>query len=187
MPELLLTAVAGALTGGGGLAAGLGLAGAAAGTAGAVTAGASALTILSGAATAIGALGSLWTANSERQAYNLQATQTDLEAGQQQVQSRQRQTDMARQLAQVLGENDVAAAAAGVDIGGGIAASERTLAKQRATTQLSIERQDDDFQRSLLKARANQLRSLGRDAMTAGVLKAAGSFIDFGVDVAKRG
>lgn len=146
------------------------------------------LNILSGVATAFGVLGTLSSANAQQNEAGAQALETELQIGQEQLATENRQTQMRRELMKVLGDNRVAAAASGVELGGGgIAAANELKQKQKAATDTSIDRQDDDYRRALLKARASGLRARGRDAMTAGLVRSFGQVADFGLDVAERG
>jgi hypothetical protein len=145
------------------------------------------LGILQGVATATSVLGSLSAASSEQQALMMQAQEAELQAGQGGLDSANRQIRMKRELLQVLGANKVAAAAAGIDLQGGIAADDATAQKVAATREISIEREDDQMRRALIKARASGLRSRARDAGTAGLVRAGGQFAQFGMDVAERG
>lgn len=145
------------------------------------------LSILQGLATASSVLGTISGARAEQDGLLMQATQTDLEAGQQQLDSQNRQVQMKRELLSVLGANRVTAAAAGIDLQGGISAAQEIEQKTAATREISIEREDDTFKRALFKARASGLRSRARDAGTAGLFKAFGQVAMAGMDVMERG
>ncbi len=145
------------------------------------------LGILQGVATATSVLGTLSAASSEQQGLMLQAQEADLQAGQGQLESANRQIAMKRELLHVLGANKVAAAASGIDLSGGIAVDDARAQTIAATREISIERQDDQMRRALLKARSAGLRSRGRDAATAGLVRSAGQFAQFGADIAERG
>lgn len=176
-----------------GAAAAAGSAGAATATVGATATAAGGLSstilsILSGTASVVGILGTLAGARSEQNAMEGQALETELQAGQEQLASTNRQTQLRRQLYQVLGENRVAAAASGIELGAnGLAGTEDRRQQQLATGDLTIERQDDEMRRAMLKARANGLRARGRDAMTAGLFRSFGQAANFGIDVMERG
>lgn len=188
MAELLLGAAAASATAG--TAAAAFVPGVAAASGAAASAGLSStiLSILSGTASVVGILGTLAGARSEQNAMEAQALETELQAGQEQLQSTNRQTALRRQLYQVLGENRVATAASGIELGAnGIAGAEERRQQQLATGDLTIERQDDEMRRALLKARANGLRARGRDAMTAGLFRSFGQAASFGIDVFERG
>lgn len=193
MAELLLGAAAQGAAGlgagliGGGATAAAGILAPAAGFAGFGGLSSGVLNILQGVATAASVLGSLSAAGSEAQALTLQAQETELQAGQEQLGSTNRQTAMRRELLRVLGDNRVASAAAGIDLQGGLAQDIERSNKEAAARELSIERDDDSMRRALFKARANGLRSRGRDASTAGLVRAAGQFASFGTDLLQRG
>lgn len=195
MAELALAAMA--AFGGGGAAAG-GLAAtsfassfaAATGISTAATAAAatsSTLAILQGIASAVSAAGAIGAGLAAASASEDQAVETELQAGQEQLAGVQRQTQMKRELLRVLGENDVAFAAAGIDISGGIAQDSRAEANQRAATEISIDRSDDEFRRALLRARATGLRKKAGSQATGGLLSALGTGLSFGADLAERG
>jgi hypothetical protein len=188
MAEILLGAAA-ASTAAGGAAAAF-IPGVAAASSAAAAGGLSStiLSILSGTASVVGILGTLAGARSEQNAMEGQALETELQAGQEQLQSTNRQTALRHQLYQVLGENRVAAAASGIELGAnGLAGAEERRQQQLATGDLTIERQDDEMRRAMLKARANGLRARGRDAMTAGLFRSFGQAASFGMDVMERG
>jgi hypothetical protein len=173
---------------GGGSAAATGLAGTAAAGAGAgLFGGSGVLTILQGVATAISAFGAISAANADAQQAEDMAIQADLQAGQEKVQGEQRQTALRRELFRVLGDNDVSYAAAGIDISSGIAESGRQSAQKRAADELTIERRDQEFRSALLRARATGHRRQAASARSAGMFRALGSFVGFGMDLAGRG
>lgn len=146
------------------------------------------LNILSGVATAFGVLGTISSANAQANEAAGQVLETQLQTGQEQLQSENRQTQMRRELMKVLGENRVAAAASGVELGGGgVAAANELKNKQQAARDTSIERADDDYRRALQKARVSGLRARGRDAMTAGLVRSFGQVAQYGADVLERG
>lgn len=152
--------------------------------AGATSAGLSGAQILTSTLSALGTIGAgLSSAAASRDA----ADQTELQAGQDQVETTQRQTQMKRSLLQVLGENDVAFAAAGIDISGGIAQDTRQRASQRGVDELTIDRRDSDFRRALYKMRAQGLRRRSSGQIGGALLGAANTMLNTGMDVAARG
>lgn len=150
-------------------------------------AGISALDILSGIATAASVLGTLTAGVSEAGMLDQQASEARIDAGQQQLQSQQRANDLRRELFKVLGENDVAFAAAGIDVGGGIAQSSRADATRMANRELTIERRDDDMRRAMLRARAQGLNRAAGATRGGALLKAIGQGADYGIDLVNRG
>lgn len=148
-----------------------------------------ALTVLSGLATVTSILGTLGAADAEARTFEQQARESILEAGQEQLGSQQRKNTMTRELMRVLGENDIAVAAAGIDLAGGdsLGAATARKAKEAATRELSIERQDDEMRRAMIKARASGLRNRAASARTSGGLRALAQGAEFAFDVAERG
>lgn len=183
------SAAAGAL--GAGLIPGVGVASsAAAGVAGAAAGGtalSTALSILQGVATVTSIFGTLGAAENEAIALEGSARMTELDAGQNQLASTQRQSVMKRELMRVLGENDVAIAAAGIDLTGGVAESSRAQIKGDASREISIEREDDELRRALLKARSSGLRTRAAGAREGGLLRAFGQGASLATDLFERG
>jgi hypothetical protein len=154
---------------------------------GTAAAGSSALSILQGVATAVSALGAIGGGFAAMQASNEQADQVELQAGQEQLQAQQRKLAMTRELHRILGENDVAFAAGGVDVTGGIAAESRADATAESVQDMTIDRDQDEYRRALLKVRARGLRRRGGEQMFSGLLGAASAGLNFGMDLAERG
>lgn len=168
-----------ALAAAGKLFSATGLSGAAASGAGSAATATSGFSSGAAFSTALKILGTLGAGMAAKAQADDMATQSELQAGQEQVQATQRQTSMKRQLLQVLGENDVTFASAGIDIsGGGIAESSAQAAKKRAAQEISIDRNDADFRRAMLRMRASGQRAQGRSAMGGALLGALGSFAD---------
>lgn len=167
-----LAKVGGLLFGGGGAAAG------------ATSAGLGGLSTITSVLSAIGTLGAGFAAAG---ASRDMANQTDLQEGQEKVETTQRQTQMKRTLLQVLGENDVAFAAAGIDISGGIAQDARQTANKRASEEITIDRRDSDFRRALLKMRAQGYRNQAKSQIGGALLSAAGGMLNAGLGSAGRG
>lgn len=178
--ELAISALS-SIFGGGGAAA------AAAATTAAATGTAAGLTFGQIFATTLSALGTLGAAAASASASRQQADQADLQAGQEQVQAQQRETQMKRSLLNVLGQNDVTFAAAGIDLGQGIAQQTANTAKKEAMQQISIDRSDADFRSALYRARASGLRRQASAQLGGGLIGALGSFADLGSDIGQRG
>lgn len=138
-------------------------------------------------ASVLGAVGTIGAGMASAQASRDQADQAILQAGQEKVETTQRQTQMKRTLLQVLGENDVAFASAGIDISSGIAQQARQTASKRAADELTIDRRDSDFRRALLKMRAQGYRRQAKSQMGGALLGAATGLIGTGIDAAGRG
>lgn len=145
------------------------------------------LGILSGVATVASVVGGLQSAEASAHMAETNALDATLEEGQQRNQAAQRGSAMKRELARILGENDVAIAAAGIDLSGGIATSSRAAAKADAARELSIDRGDDESRRAMLKARANGYRRQASSYRAGGMLAAVGKAAEFGIGLAERG
>lgn len=156
---------------------------------GAAAAGSSALSILQGVASAVAAIGAIGSGMSAAAASEDAAVQTEAEAGQEQLQATQRQNSMRRELLAIMGQNDVAFAAGGVEVGGGggIAEQARAQARKDAATEIGIDRDQDEYRRAQLKVRARNLRRRGGEQMMAGFGQALGIGLNFGIDQAERG
>uniref|UniRef100_UPI003BAB5BD4 hypothetical protein n=1 Tax=Stappia sp. TaxID=1870903 RepID=UPI003BAB5BD4 len=181
--ELALSALAGL-----GQSLGLSSAGAAAGG-GAATAGAgsTALSALQGFGTAFAILGQLGAAGSAARQSEQMAMEADLQAGQARVDGQQKATRMQQELLRVLGENQVATAAAGIDISTGIGLQANAEAKKRAASELSISRDDADMRSALYRLKASGLRSRASSQRTGGLLGAMGTGLNYAIDLAARG
>lgn len=115
------------------------------GAAGAGGAGSLALTALKGISTAVAVIGQIGAANAAADATDDQAIQADLQAGQEKVEGTNQQTQMKRELSRILGENEVAAANAGIDISAGIAQQANASATRDAQTNMTVSRNDQEF------------------------------------------
>ena len=175
---------------------GAGLTGAAgaAGTAGTVTGvtsgaavGSGALAAFQGISTVLKVLGTVGAAAASARADNQMADQADLQAGQEQLLGEQRKTKMSRELARVLGNNQVAFAAAGIDLTQGIAADNAASAKQRAASEISIDQQDTEFRRALYRMRAGGYRDRARATKGGALLTALGDVASYGMNLAQMG
>lgn len=188
--ELAISAI-GSIFGGGGMAAGATTAATtAAGTAVGGThalLGAGALNALSGISTALSVLGTIGSGAAAAREANQMADQATLEAGQEQLAGEQRKTKMSRELARVLGNNDVTFAAAGIDLTQGIASDAATRAKQQAASEISIDQQDTDFRRSLYRMRAAGYRDKAKSARGGALLGALGQVAGFGLNLKEQG
>lgn len=174
--------------------AGLGLSGAATGATaaagaatGAAAAGSGALAALQGFSTVLKVLGTIGAGAAAARESNDLADQTMLQEGQEQLAGEQRKTKMSRELARVLGNNDVAYAAAGIDLTQGVAVENAASAKQRAADEISIDQQDTEFRRSLYRMRAQNLRAKAKSQKSGALLTAMGDVAGYGIGLAEMG
>lgn len=143
--------------------------------------------LLQGGATVMGALASIGAGRAQAASYKSQAAETELEATADQTQSLQKQTAMKRELLRVLGENDVASAAAGIDLGSGLAAQTAYDVKSRAATEIAIDRATADARQAMFRARAAGLRQMAKDAKRTAGYAAFGQLAQGVADIAMRG
>lgn len=182
--QLALGAIGSLFAGGGAGAAATGAATAATAAGGF---GSTALTVLQGVSAGIAALGQIGAANAAADASEDEALRADLQAGQEKVDATNQQTQMKRELMRILGDNEVAAANAGIDISAGIAPKANAAATRDAQTNLTVSRNDQEFRSSLFRIRANQFRKKADSQRQAGLLSALGTFADFSIDLYQRG
>lgn len=173
---------------------GMGLSGAAGsvatgatGTATTAAAGSGALGALQGFSTVLKVLGGIGAASASARADNAAADQAELQAGQEQLAGEQRKTKMGRELARVLGNNQVAYAAAGIDLTQGAAADSAATAKQRAASEISVDQQDTDFRRAMYRMRASGLRDRARSTKGGALLGALGDVANYGISLKQAG
>jgi hypothetical protein len=77
-------------------------------------------------------------------------------------------------LLKAIGENDVAFASAGIDLGFGIAADRRAKLTADNASDIDISRQQTDAEKAMLRARAANYYRLAADTRSQGQLKAIG-------------
>jgi hypothetical protein len=154
------------------LLGGLKAAGAAAGAASGGSGLFSASSLLSGVATAGGVLAAIGAGRAQSESYKAQAFTSKMEADNEQVAGLQRQTAMKRELARILGENDVNYAASGIDLSGGVAKEARDTAEAQAAREINIDRSMTDAKRGMLRAGAATYRRMAKQAKTTGFFNA---------------
>ena len=145
---------------------------------------ATALQILSGAVSVFGALSGIAAANTEADGIDNQAATKDIEAKREEVNSVRRTAAMKRELARVTGDNDVAFAAAGIDISQGVAADSRRNEAVSAANEISIDRADSDARKAMLRSQALGLRSRAKSKRKAGKINAIGKIVKTGLSLA---
>jgi hypothetical protein len=152
--------------------------GAAAGaTAAAAGGGFSLGSILSGVTTIFSVLAGVQESNAEADNLVTQAHEAEFDEKDEQASGLQSTEALKQELNRALGENDVAFAAAGIDLGYGIAAQGRAKAEQDAATQIDIDRSTTDARRAMLRARAAGFYRSADDVRAAGGLKAIGGLL----------
>lgn len=170
-----------------GLAAKIFGGGAAAATGAAAGGGISAMSILSGAASLGGILATIGAGKAQAAGYKDQAFRSKLEAQSEVAQGIQRRTGLKRELLRVIGENSVSAAAAGLDLGAGLAAENRDTASDLAGRELSIDRETQDARRAMLMAQAAGYRRMAKEAKRTAMFQAFGQGFNALAGMAERG
>jgi hypothetical protein len=162
---------------GGGAAAGTAAAsaGAFAGAAatGAATTAASGISlgsILQGAATVLGVIASIGAGNAEADKLNLQAQDAEREVPLENLQGIERRTSIKKALAQQLGDQSVAYAGSGLDLGFGTATQARTDAIREADTALTTDTGTQQTRVARLFERATDYRSQAKQAKRMGLV-----------------
>lgn len=128
--------------------------------------------ILSGIGSIFGVFADIAQANTEADNLVQQAHEAEFDEKQEQAEGVASTTSLKKELARAIAENDVAFAAAGIDLGYGVAAEGRETAKKAAATEISIDRQTTDARRAALRARAAGFYRNAQDVRSAGGLRA---------------
>jgi hypothetical protein len=92
-----------------------------------------------------------------------------------------------RALAESIGEQAVAFAAAGIDLSSGTPLQAKDTARQRANEDLNINRANTSAKVAAWNSRAYAARARGRAAMASGIAGAVGDIGGYGLDVINRG
>lgn len=142
-----------------------------------------AATILGGLATFATVVSQIAGGNEEAESYKTKAFEADMDAKNEKAEGLQRTTAMKRELARILGENEVAFAAAGIDLAGGISESSAATEERRAAQEISIERATAEQRSAMLKARASGYRRMAKQARQKGVLQAFGTGAQYGLSL----
>lgn len=137
--------------------------------------------LLSGIGSVFSAFAAIQQGEIEAQNSIMQAREAEFDETQEQAEGLRSTTALKRELAKAIGENDVAFAAAGIDIGFGVAAQGRATAEKDAATEINIDRSTTDARRASLRARAagfyrnaDLIRSAAGMRAFSGILSAFG-------------
>lgn len=143
--------------------------------------------LLQGGLTALKVIGTIGAGISAAREAKQAANEADLQVGQEENAAKQRQTRIAREMARVLGQNDVSYAAAGIDLTQGIAQSQSTRIRQQAADDITIDQRDADFRKSMYRQRANAYRAKARSSIGGALIGALGDVGSYGLDLSERG
>jgi hypothetical protein len=143
--------------------------------------------ILQGGATVASVMGAL--SSGEERASDLKARAADAidEQGIERLRGIERRDGLRRALLERLGQQDVAAAASGVDLSYGTPSLARDEAARDGERALTQDQSTEDLRVGRLQQRADELRSGAKAARRAGVIKALGSGVATAYSMSRRG
>ena len=166
--------------GGGGAAAATGAAGAAA-------TGSSALTLLQGAGSVLSAVATIGSGAAAVARGESEALQQKFAAKDEFIQGRETSAALKAELAKTIGNQAVAFAGGGVNLGSVSVGTAKAQATKDAETELSINA-NESLSRSLQRQRAARIATMqGKAAGIGSLFSAASGLAKFGMDVAERG
>jgi len=156
--------------------------------AGAVATGASSgLTLLQGLATTVGVISQIGAGIAQGNELKAQAMEQQFQSREEFIRGKETDAALKLELAKTIGNQTVAFAAGGVDLGSVSAVKAKAQATQDAERELSIN-SAESLSRSLARKRAAaNLRAKASSAVMQGVLGGLETGIDFGINVANRG
>lgn len=146
-----------------------------------------AASILSGGATVLSVLNTYRAGQQKADAYNAQASDAELSSTVAGLQGTERQNSLRAQLADALGQRDVATAAGGVDVSFGSAAAARAKATEDTQRALSLDQSTTQLQQARLRERAANYRKMALDASAGGLASAAAGALEGGAKMMRRG
>jgi hypothetical protein len=128
--------------------------------------------LLSGGATIASMMGSLQQGDAQAASYEGAANDALMESGIEATRGIERRDNLKRALLERLGQQDVAAAASGVDLSFGTPAMARDEAQRDAERALVTDQSTEDLRKSRLQERASQMRIAAASARSGGRIKA---------------
>lgn len=143
--------------------------------------------ILQGTLTAFKAAASIGQGMAARNEARIEELGAAAQASREKIAADDEATRISRALAETIGEQSIAYAAAGIDLGSGTPAQARAEAQKRANEDLSINRSNRNAKVAAWNQRALAARSRGRSAMMAGFMNGGADIAGFGLDLADRG
>jgi hypothetical protein len=143
--------------------------------------------ILQGGATVASVMGAL--SAGDEKASDLKARANDAidEQGIERLRGIERRDGLRRSLLERLGQQDVAAAASGVDLSFGTPSLARDEAARDGERALTQDQSTEDLRINRLQQRADELRSGAKAARRAGVIRALGSGVASAYSMTRRG
>lgn len=145
------------------------------------------LGILSGASSAVSILQTLRAGGQKSELADLQAMEAQTEGIGEQAAGAQRSARLKKELLRTLGENDVAFAASGVDLGYGAAADSRARSRDDAYGEIAIDRATTNARVAGFEARRISYERMSRRARSTSLLTAFGQGLEGVAKLARRG
>jgi len=142
--------------------------------------------LLSGTATVAGMLGAQQAGQEQARSLSMQAADARTEQDIERLRGTERRDSLRRSLLATLGERDVAAAASGVDLSFGTAATAREESVRDAERALTIDQSTEDFRVARLREREGEFLRSARSAKRAGTIRAVGLGLQGAASVANR-
>lgn len=142
--------------------------------------------ILGGTATVASVLAAQRAGEEKAQSLELAALDAEADSAIEVNRGTERRTGLRKQLLATLGAQDVATAAAGVDLSFGTPAQARSEATREAETALDVDRSTEDLRRSRLAERAASYRKMAGQSRAGGLAKAASLALTGAATLAKR-
>lgn len=143
--------------------------------------------ILQGTLTAFSAASAIGQGIAARSEGEVEAAGAAAQASREKIAADDEAVRINRALAEVIGEQSIAYAAAGIELGSGTPARAREEAKRRANEDLNINRSNRNAKVAAWNQRAFAARSRGEMAQRTGALNAGAALAQYGLDVANRG
>lgn len=144
-------------------------------------------TLLQGTATVLGMMSTIEAGNQEGDMYDAKAIDAQAEKPLETLQGIERRASLKREMAEAIGERDVAFAASGVDLSFGTPAEARKDALREGDRALTSDNAVEETRLNRLDERSSQYRTAGRRARKAARKKALFEGISFGTNVLMRG
>lgn len=143
--------------------------------------------ILQGGASLASVIGALGAGEENAAAYKAKAADAEDEKGLEAVRGIERRDGLRRSLLERLGQQDVAAAASGVDLSFGTPALARDEAARDGERALTQDQNTEDLRANRLGQRADEFRNAARSARRSGVYKAIGAGVQGIAGISRRG
>lgn len=154
---------------------------------GAATGGSLMQSILQGTLTAFSAASSIGQGIAARGEARLEELGAAAQASREKIAADDEATRINRALAEVIGEQSIAYAAAGIELGSGTPVQAREEARRRANEDLNINRSNRNAKVAQWNQRAWAARSRGQNAFLAGLMNAGMDLASYGLDLVNRG